>query len=65
MDVEYMYVDIMTWKNYHQFRLLFPLSFIEFIYPVGGDGVKGGHGAIGILASYKFHFIREHGVRSK
>ena len=57
-----MDVDI---RGYYDMEKLFPLSFIEFIYPVGGDGVKGGYGAISNLASFKFHFIREHGVRSK
>ena len=43
------------------FRLLIWTSFIgQFDHPVGGKE-KGWEGGIVILASYEFHFIREHG----
>ena len=38
IDIEYMYLDIMTGKK---LRLLIWHSFIgQFVYPVEGDGVK-------------------------
>ena len=39
MDAEYPWI-LLHVKNCHQFRLLFPLSFIgQFVYPVGGEGI--------------------------
>ncbi len=57
MEVEYY--DRVA-KNCHQFRLLFPLSFIRSFGWREGDVVKGVEKGIVILARYKFHFIREH-----
>ena len=64
MDIEYTinnYMDIMTWENCLQFRLLAWTSFIgQFIHPVGGEWIRlrVWIGGIVILASYKFHFVR-------
>ena len=61
MDVDWIYVDIMTEEK---IDCNFPMLFIgQFVNPVGLKGKEwgksGGMGKIVILARYKFHFIRE------
>ena len=51
----------MKGKNCLQFRLLTWNLFIgQFIYPVGGDGVKEVDKRYRNLASYEYHLIRVH-----
>ena len=56
-----IYVDIITGEKLSSFRLQFPLAFIgQAVYPVIGEGVKGGDTGYRYFSPLESSLIIEH-----